>query len=680
MKQFALFTWFRDISIAKKLYFTVGTMALLIAIELFTLWFSMNTLSAVRASVGAEGLWSKAQKDAVYTLRKYARSGKEEDYSEFQNLLKIHFGDRKAFAEIGNENPDLNIMREGYMEGGIHPDDVDGVVQLFIRFNSVSYIHKAIRIFHRADTLMSELQKSAAQLHSVITVSGISSPEKTEHTLNDINELNEKFTVLEYEFSATLGEGARWLEGLVLKILFSIALTVEISGLLLTISVSRGIAKGIDEIIRASKQVAVGNFKDKAVVYSKDEIGQLASSFNEMTGELELSTAELKKSEEQLQQFKHFFNHSNDFSCIANVQGYFEVLNPAFERVLGYSEKELLKDQFLAFIHPDDIPATLLEIEKLKTGAATINFVNRYRKKDGSYLWFDWNSTPDPVTGKLYAIARDITERKKAEESIMRLNKELSGAKDELEMKVLNRTAELQEANERLKQILNKLERYNKTLEEFAYMSSHNLRAPLANLTSLVTMYGQRKKGDAIFEKIQFTANQLNTIVSDLTELVTLDNPVADKKKFFFAELLEDIKSSIENQIQSSGAIITSDFSECDSITYPHSHLQSILLNLLTNAVKYRSPHRVPEIKLKTSKDGEYVKLSVGDNGMGIEEKHQETIFKAFKRLHQEMDGKGLGLYIVKRQVELLGGSIGVKSKPGEGSEFTALLKDNPAI
>ena len=83
MRQFSFLKWYKNISIAKKLYFAVGAMALLIVIELFTLWFSINTLSSVRAYVGAEGLWSKAQKDALYNLRKYVRSGKEEDYQQY---------------------------------------------------------------------------------------------------------------------------------------------------------------------------------------------------------------------------------------------------------------------------------------------------------------------------------------------------------------------------------------------------------------------------------------------------------------------------------------------------------------------------------------------------------------------------------------------------------------------
>jgi PAS domain S-box-containing protein len=124
---------------------------------------------------------------------------------------------------------------------------------------------------------------------------------------------------------------------------------------------------------------------------------------------------ERKKAEEQLKEYKHFFYHSNDLSSIANVQGYSEMLNPQFEKLLGYPEEEMIKNQFYTFIHPDDIPSTLQEIEKLKTGGTSINFVNRYRKKNGDYLWFDWNTTSDRVTGKLYAIARDITERKQTE-------------------------------------------------------------------------------------------------------------------------------------------------------------------------------------------------------------------------------------------------------------------------
>jgi PAS domain S-box-containing protein len=137
-----------------------------------------------------------------------------------------------------------------------------------------------------------------------------------------------------------------------------------------------------------------------------------------------------KKAEELLNEYKHFFNNSNDLACIANMQGYFEIINPKFKKVLGYSEKEFLERQLIEFIHPDDIDSSLQEHEKQKSDSKVVtNLVNRYQKKDGNYLWLDWNSTPDPATGKIYAIARDITERKKAEEILKKSLKEISDYK-----------------------------------------------------------------------------------------------------------------------------------------------------------------------------------------------------------------------------------------------------------
>ena len=112
-----MFRWFRDISIAKKLYFTVGIMALLIAIELIVLFFSIHTLSSVRAYVGGEGLWSKAQKDAMYNLLKYARTHDEADYAKFQGFMKVNLGDHKARLELSKPNPNFDTAREGFIEG-----------------------------------------------------------------------------------------------------------------------------------------------------------------------------------------------------------------------------------------------------------------------------------------------------------------------------------------------------------------------------------------------------------------------------------------------------------------------------------------------------------------------------------------------------------------------------------
>src|ERR1035437_6245366 len=170
MKIFNLPRWFINISIAKKLYFAVGTMAVLIAIELFTLSFAINTLSSVRAFVSAEGLWSKAQKDAIYNLRKFARKGKEEDYQKFLHFLEIPLGDRKTRIEMTKANPNYDIMWKGFIEGGNHPDDVDGMIKLFLRFHSISYIHDAISVWTQGDLMMAEFQKTAFDLRILMAL------------------------------------------------------------------------------------------------------------------------------------------------------------------------------------------------------------------------------------------------------------------------------------------------------------------------------------------------------------------------------------------------------------------------------------------------------------------------------------------------------------------------------
>src|SRR6478609_1080843 len=109
---FFLYRWFKNVSISRKLYFTVGAMAFLIGLELFVLFFSLSTLSSLRAYVGGEGLWSKAQKDAVFHLYRYGVSRTERDYELFEQFMRVPIGDAKARRELLQANPDMDAARE----------------------------------------------------------------------------------------------------------------------------------------------------------------------------------------------------------------------------------------------------------------------------------------------------------------------------------------------------------------------------------------------------------------------------------------------------------------------------------------------------------------------------------------------------------------------------------------
>ncbi|MBK8175713.1 MAG: EAL domain-containing protein [Rhodospirillales bacterium] len=296
-----LIKWLNDISISKKLYFTIGAMAMLICLELFALYFSLNTLSSLRAYVGAESLWSKAQKDAVFHLYRYGVSHTDLDYDLFVKFMKVPIGDEKTRQALRQTKPDIEAARQGFLEGRNHPDDINGMIDLFINFNNVYYIRKAMTIWGNAEPIVTKLFKISDELHNEIE-SESPSQKKIDDLLKSVYIINQELTALEDDFSYTLGEGSRWLEGFVLKLLFSIAITVETTGLILTISVSRNIQKGLTEIIRAANSFAKGDYGTRARVFSQDEIGVVADAFNQMSGELQSRVSELAEVNQQLRQ------------------------------------------------------------------------------------------------------------------------------------------------------------------------------------------------------------------------------------------------------------------------------------------------------------------------------------------------------------------------------------------
>ena len=418
-------TWTKNVSIVKKLYFVIGTMALLIAFELFMLVFTMKTLSSTRALVGAEGLWSKAQKDATYYLQKYGLTKNEKIYQEYLDFLSVPHGDSRARHEMMKANPDLNVIRQGFIEGRVHPNDIDGIVKLLVRFNKISYINDAIVIWGQGDSLMSRLEGLGSELHEQVT-SKTSSGEMILETLDKIDRVDQDLTILEDRFSFVLGEGSRWLEKLVLRILFIIALTVEFTGLFLTISVSIRISKGIKEIIRIASKVSKTDFTDRAKVFSQDEIGKLAGSFNQMIDDLEGKIIEQRRTSDALR------NQKDLYETLLNAQSEMGegvslsigektvYVNDALCKMNGYTEEEIINMSSLFDMVLDSEKPRLLERMKMRLDGQSFasntgeTFLVR---KDGKVIDVEYSFRTVLIDKIPYnvSIIRDITERKQSE-------------------------------------------------------------------------------------------------------------------------------------------------------------------------------------------------------------------------------------------------------------------------
>jgi signal transduction histidine kinase len=194
---------------------------------------SVDTLSAVRAFVGGESLWSKGQKDAGHHLERYISSRDGLDYQRFQEALAVPLGDHQARTALEQDPPDLEAARRGFLAGGNHPDDVDGLIQLFRRFRRVSFMADAIAIWAAADQQIAELNDLGRQVHERIATGDTGSAELQAVTAR-LPALNERLTEQAERFSATLGEASRTARWLVLVVTLLLAASLTAGGLALT--------------------------------------------------------------------------------------------------------------------------------------------------------------------------------------------------------------------------------------------------------------------------------------------------------------------------------------------------------------------------------------------------------------------------------------------------------------
>ncbi|MGZ3944741.1 MAG: sensor histidine kinase [Mucilaginibacter sp.] len=251
-------------------------------------------------------------------------------------------------------------------------------------------------------------------------------------------------------------------------------------------------------------------------------------------------------------------------------------------------------------------------------------------------------------------------------------NKELVFQNDEKE----KRAAELKLAEIERAKLVHELLQRNKELEQFAYIVSHNLRAPVANVigaSAALDEMGLTTAEKVILNKgIRTSVIKIDEVIHDLNQILQVKGKIKEAKEIVsFSELVDDIKATIARLADQNDVEIKYDFPDVDEYFTVKPYLYSIFLNLISNSVKYRRPgnHCVIEIMSHLLKDK--IELTFSDNGMGIDlDKKGGQVFGLYKRFHTNIEGKGIGLFMVKTQVEALGGKISLKSKENVGTEF----------
>lgn len=248
----------------------------------------------------------------------------------------------------------------------------------------------------------------------------------------------------------------------------------------------------------------------------------------------------------------------------------------------------------------------------------------------------------------------------------------------ELEVEIIQRKK--QEAG--LEKISYELQVTNNELEQFAYLTSHNLRAPVTNLRSLIKLFDKEnlhEKNKLFFDKIEFSVNNFNEMLSDLNVILSArKEEVASYKTLNFGEELQHVMNSISQTAADDDLNVLHDFSKSPQVYCQQDVLRSVLLNLVTNAIKYKKMGNKPELFLQSDLSGDYIILKATDKGIGINlNKYGNRLFNPYQRLHPHIEGKGLGLYLIKIQVEKMGGKINVESVEKKGTTFTVYFKRN---
>ena len=358
-----------------------------------------------------------------------------------------------------------------------------------------------------------------------------------------------------------------------------------------------------------------------------------------------LLTAMTEKIKEVVQAFQKGSDQINSLLDVfpqmvwtASPDGEIDFFNNFSYEFTGWCPGTVPGHDWVNLIHPDDVAPSLEKWNKSLENGSPYEVEQRiFRKSDGAYIWHIVRASPlKNEKGKILkwlGTSVDIHAQKRVEEN----------------------------------------------LSNFVYIASHDLRSPVNNIKSLISLFNTRpqEEWEKLLPMLNTSAERLSGTLQGMTEVIAIEKQEDPAKQVYFDSVLDHVIEDLGPELKEAEPVLYSDFSAAPGLKFPESHIRSIFYNLLGNAVKYSAPDRKNEIRIRSFRKDSFYVLSFSDKGTGVNlEYNREKLFRPFTRLTTAKEGKGMGLYLVRNMVEKNGGSIEVESEEGKGTTFTIYLRE----
>jgi PAS domain S-box-containing protein len=580
---------------------------------------SAMVLSAVRAYVGGESLWSKGQKDAVYHLLNYVESQNPEEHRKFAAAIAVPLGDRLARLELERPTPDLDLVRRGFEQGANHPDDIDGMIWLFRYFRRVPFMADAIDIWAEADGEIAQLNELAERVHERIAAGDSSSPQ-LRALLHDLPVLNDRLTLLEQRFSATMGEASRKTQAIVQAATLLLALTLA------------GAA-----VVYSSRHLRQQARGERALRISEERLQRALESSGLCLWDCDLPSGDVYLSKEWAQLLG-----GPPEATRTTIAALFELAPQGERPALSRALVQALKD-----------PQVGYRVE------------HRVMRRDGQMVWILSEGRvverdADGLALRMVGTNRDISEHKRDEAARLGLEAQL---RESQKMEAIGTLAGgiAHDFNNILGAILGQLALLrdelggsHRALQGLGQIDKSARRA--RRLVQQILAFSRREPQQLHNQALRPVLEEtLALLRSTLPAGVQLDPALSGEPLHVLADATQ-IQQVLMNLCTNAWHALHGE----------SGRIEVGLVPLRLPAAGTAVPPGLPP--------GDYAHVWVSDSGCGMDEATRARIFEPFYTTKSVGQGTGLGLSVAHGIVAAHSGAIGVESQLGQGSRFHVYL------